>query len=340
MNQAAAEFQQRTGIPAHKEKAYPGAHAAIVGQDLWKEVQAILAANTNGERRGGTRRPSLLTGLVVDEHGEGLTPSHAVKKGRRYHYYVSRHLITEGNKAGRRGWRIPAADLEALVVARLRGWLSDATAVSEIIEDDPRDVSAHAALITSAKVIAERWSHLAPDEAKTYLNACIRRVVIRPDSLTLEIDGAHARETLLASPVSLPAKTPRGGDTPADNPITIHIPVALKRVGTGMKLVVPGTRQDAKPDPSLIRLLLRAFAIQDRLVQNPQLTLQQIAEAEGVSPSYVTRLLRLSYLAPDMVAAIIDGHQPLELTANKLMGDTRLPLEWPAQRARLGFSAT
>ena len=45
------------------------------------------------------------------------SPSHAVKKGRRYRYYVSRHLITEGKKANRTGWRIPAADLEALVVS-------------------------------------------------------------------------------------------------------------------------------------------------------------------------------------------------------------------------------
>ena len=61
-----------------------------------------------------------------------------------------------------------------------------------------------------------------------------------------------------------------------------------------MKLVVPGARNNAKCAPGLIRLLPRAFAIQDRLEQNPDLTLQRIAEVEGVSPSYVTRLLRLS----------------------------------------------
>ena len=85
----------------HKDKAYPGQHEAIVDEALWDEVQATLAANTNGERREGTRQPSLLTGLVVDEQGEGLSPSHAVKKGRRYRYYVSRHLILEGKRAGR-----------------------------------------------------------------------------------------------------------------------------------------------------------------------------------------------------------------------------------------------
>ena len=56
-----------------------------------------------------------------------------------------------------------------------------------------------------------------------------------------------------------------------------------------------------------------------------------------VSPSYVTRLLRLAYLAPDIVTAIIDGRQPPGLTANTLMKNTRLPFRWEAQRKRLGF---
>ncbi len=86
-----------------------------------------------------------------------------------------------------------------------------------------------------------------------------------------------------------------------------------------------------------MRLLLRALAIQEQLERSPSLTLKAIAEAEDVSPSYATRVLRLVYLAPDIVTAIIDGQQPLGLTANTLMKDTRLPLEWPAQRKRLGF---
>ena len=327
------------GEIVHKEKAYPGAHAAIVDQDLWEKVQAILAANTNGERRGGTRQPSLLTGLVVDELGKGLTPSHAVKKGRRYHYYVSRHLITEGHTAERRGWRIPAADLENLVVARLRDWLSDPAAISAVIDDDPPDASVHAALITQAQSLADRWPSLKPPEVKAYLNAIVRRIRVTSGCIAIEIDGGQAMAAILTGPDFASINKSRHDAYPA-NPITLTTPAVLKRAGTSMKLVVPGIRHDAAPDPGLIRLLLRAVAIQDRLKLNPDLTLQQIGKAEDVSPSYVTRLLRLSYLAPDIVAAIIDGHQPLELTANKLMGDTRLPLEWPAQRALLGFSVT
>ncbi len=325
------------GEMVHKDKAYPGQHEAIVDEALWDEVQATLAANTNGERREGTRQPSLLTGLVVDEQGEGLSPSHAVKKGRRYRYYVSRHLILDGQRAGRKGWRLPAADLEGLVTVRLRDWLADAAAISAVIDGDPQEASAHASLITQAQSLADRWPELKPHQAKAYLNALLRRVIVESARIVIEIDGERALATLLAGPDVVSIKRSRQDAQPAKHPIILDIPIALKRAGTGMKLVVPGARNNAKCAPGLIRLLLRAFAIQDRLEQNPDLPLKRIAEAEGVSPSYVTRLLRLAYLAPDIVTAIIDGRQPPGLTANTLMKNTRLPFRWEAQRKRLGF---
>ncbi len=329
------------GEIVHKEKSYPGKHKAIVDEELWDEIQAILAANTNGERRKEARQPSLLTGLVVDEQGESLTPSHAVKKGRRYRYYVSHHLTTEGKRAERKGWRIPAADLEALVVTRLKGWLGDAAAVSEIVEDDPLDPSAHAALITSAKAIAGRWPELKPYQAKAYLNALLRRVIVESGRVVIEIDCERAMATLLAGPEALSAKRSRHErPSAAERLIVLGVPAVLKRGGLGMTLIVPGARQDATPDPSLIRLLPRAFAIRDRLERNPDLPLKRTAEAEGVSPSYATRALRLAYLAPDIVTAIIDGRQPPGLTANTLMKNTRLPFRWEAQRKRLGFEPT
>ena len=326
------------GEIVHKEKSYPGKHEAIVDEALWDKVQAILAANTNGEHWKEIRQPSLLTGLVVDEQGESLTPSHAVKKGRRYRYYVSHHLITEGKRAERKGWRIPAADLEGLVLTRFKGWLGDAAAVSEIVENDLHDPSAHAALITSAKAITKRWPELKPHQAKAYLNALLQRVIVEPGRIVIEIDCERAMATLLAVPEALPTKRSRH-DRPsaAEHLIVLEVPAVLKRAGLGMALIVPGVRQDATPDPSLIRLLLRSFAIRDRLERNPDLPLKRIAEAEGVSPSYATRALRLAYLAPDIVTAIIDGRQPPGLTANTLMKNTRLPFRWEAQRKRLGF---
>ena len=322
------------GAIVHKGTAYPGAHAAIVDQALWDDVQAVLAANTHGTRREGPREPSLLTGLVVDEQGEGLTPSHAVKHGRRYRYYVSRHLIIEGTRADRPGWRLPASDLETLVVARLRAWLGDAAAVSEILDDGAHAASVHAAVIARARALADRWPTLPPHDATRSLRALVTCVTIRPDTVTLAIDGGRAMDVLLQGPEAVVA---RGNPTPAGRRMLLTVPAVLHRSGTGMRVVVPGVPRT--PDPRLIRLLWRAFAIHDRLTQSPVLTLPQIAAAEQVSASYVTRLLRLRYLAPDIIAAIVEGRQPAALTATTLMRDTRLPLAWTAQRARLGFAS-
>jgi len=56
-----------------------------------------------------------------------------------------------------------------------------------------------------------------------------------------------------------------------------------------------------------------------------------------MSSSYFTRLLRLSFLAPDITQAILLGRHPVDLNARKLMADTRAPIDWQEQRARLGF---
>ena len=66
--------------------------------------------------------------------------------------------------------------------------------------------------------------------------------------------------------------------------------------------------------------------------------LEAIANEERITASYATRLVRLAFLAPDIVAAILAGKQPAGLTANKLMADTRLPFDWRDQRAALGFA--
>jgi site-specific DNA recombinase len=100
-------------------------------------------------------------------------------------------------------------------------------------------------------------------------------------------------------------------------------------------MLVDDGSQPANVDPVLVRLLVRAHAIRARLLQNPGLTLREIAAEERVGGSYVSRLVRLAFLAPDIVTAILNGRHPPQLTANRLMDDTRLPLDWRGQRELL-----
>ena len=117
----------------HKDNTYPGLHEPIVGEPLWNEVQAALAENrVERVTRSRSAAPSLLAGLVFDDSGERMSPTHANKKGTRYRYYVSQSLIKRGRPtASDAACRVQAADLERFVEDRLCALLTDATAIHE-----------------------------------------------------------------------------------------------------------------------------------------------------------------------------------------------------------------
>ncbi len=86
-----------------------------------------------------------------------------------------------------------------------------------------------------------------------------------------------------------------------------------------------------------MRLVAKAWALREALVASGAPSLTAFAARQGISQSYATRLVRLAWLAPDIVDAILDGRQPAGLTASGLMRDTRIPTDWVEQREALGF---
>ena len=105
------------GQIAHKGALHPGQQPALIGDETWTAVRNQLAANAGDHRRKvKATEPSLLAGLLVDARGERLTPSHAVKKGRRYRYYVSAALITDAGTDRAQGCRLAAREIEEAVI--------------------------------------------------------------------------------------------------------------------------------------------------------------------------------------------------------------------------------
>jgi site-specific DNA recombinase len=92
-----------------------------------------------------------------------------------------------------------------------------------------------------------------------------------------------------------------------------------------------------RADPALVRVLVRAHTCKARLLQSGEARLTETSRSEGISRSYLTRLARLAFLAPDIVCAILEGRQPTSLTAARLIRITQLPLDWSEQRKALGF---
>ena len=100
----------------------------------------------------------------------------------------------------------------------------------------------------------------------------------------------------------------------------------------------PGSTGKGRPGPGLVKLIVRARALRDKLINGDGSRLGKVAEREGVSGSYFTRLVRLAFLSPDITKAILDDRHALDLTAAKLMEASRLPLDWQQQRKTLGFA--
>jgi site-specific DNA recombinase len=105
--------------------------------------------------------------LVFDESGERLTPTHAVKKGTRYRYYVSGSLIAGRAKDHSGGRRIPAGNLENLVIGRLRDFLADDGAILSAIRDSTENGAEQKRLIARARQISEELPSIAPDTIPT-----------------------------------------------------------------------------------------------------------------------------------------------------------------------------
>jgi site-specific DNA recombinase len=326
------------GEITHKGNSYPGEHPAIIEQQLWDEVQAVLAKN-RVERATGVRvkHPSLLAGLVFDHTGERLTPTYAIKKGTRYRYYVSASLMREARSNRSSGWRIPAGDLEGLVINRLRTFLADPTAILDAVDDESHSGLGQSQLIERGRQIAEELAAQAPDKIKATLMTLLHRVAINPDRIEISVSRRRLGELLAGQSIDLTTQD-QALDRNSGDAVTLTTAARLKRVGREIRMLVENADDQTTADPSLLRIIARAHDIQGRLNQNTKLTVHDIAREEGVTAAYIYTLLRLPWLAPDITTAIVNGRQPQQLNAMTLMRKaSRLPTDWAEQRTLLGF---
>ena len=95
----------------------------------------------------------------------------------------------------------------------------------------------------------------------------------------------------------------------------------------------------SRPIANLIGLVARSADWFEKLKLGKMSSLEEIAKQEGMSASDVSRYLPLAFLAPDIVTAIVEGHQPIELTVQRLKLMSPLPMNWIEQRQLLGFGA-
>jgi len=122
--------------------------------------------------------------------------------------------------------------------------------------------------------------------------------------------------------------------------LTVRVPLAIRKQRGGRKLVLtPGgitPRGASAADTTLVKALARAFRWRRMMETGRYGTIDELAAAEKINSSYVSRLLRLTLLAPDIVEAILDGRQPGGMTLPGLMEP--FPVRWEGQPAAIRFS--
>ena len=113
--------------------------------------------------------------------------------------------------------------------------------------------------------------------------------------------------------------------------ITVHVPFRLVKRGGRKEMLLPvSAHQQRKTDNTLVKALARAFRWKRVLETGEFSTIAELAAREGIAPTYMSRVLRLTLLAPDIVEAILDGTQAQEVTLTRALEP--FPAEWSHQR--------
>ena len=168
------------GEAVHKGTAYPGEHDAIVPRDLWDRVHSILAESPRVRAAQARQRaPALLRGLLFGSDGRAMSPSHTRKQGRLYRYYVSQAVLQGGaNDAPHR--RLPAGEIEGLVMAQVRALLRQ----PEVVVGTWRAARLEDPGITEAEVrealgrLDPLWDEMFPAEQERIVGLLVERVTV------------------------------------------------------------------------------------------------------------------------------------------------------------------
>ncbi|MGE3693230.1 MAG: recombinase family protein [Novosphingobium sp.] len=305
-----------TGRIAHRDQVYQGLHPAIIDQEKWEAVQRQLAGNVRGNRTHREASGSVLAGRIVDAAGVRLVASHARKGERRYRYYISKvlHEGLAGNASGT--LRVPAGEIEQVVAHECAALLDDPLALAQRagLALAPSDVEP---LLEKCQSLAQalRQGH---HEALARL---VHRVTVHESRIEISLQVAA-----LAAALGLAA----GEDSPEDLSLTCN--VRLTRTGRALRMVHDngGAATPDGIDLSLVRLIVRARGWWARIREGAIEPLA-LAKEEGVSVSYIVRVLRLAFLSPAVVDAILDGSLRAGIDSSALLNIRAIMPSWEQQ---------
>ncbi|MEC5289145.1 hypothetical protein VSX64_00020 [Aurantimonas sp. C2-6-R+9] len=269
-----------------------------------------------------------MAGLLFDSDGNRMSPTYAIKSGRRYRYYTSAPLV-RGTADGK-GMRVPAPDVERLVVTTIADHLTDPQWLAGIARG--AELSQLTRIISSAQRLYQSMGE--PAEQELQLKAIlqiIERIGVAEDSVTLAINRMALGEALeIAEPDWI------ANIADVEEPIEIAVAIRLQRCGKQVRLILGEVSSKTRlPHADLVQLVRDGHRWFEDLRCGRAATIAAIARRDRHQVSHVSRNLSLAFLAPDITEMILTGRQPITLTPERLKAARPLPPGWNEQRAIL-----
>jgi hypothetical protein len=168
----------------------------------------------------------------------------------------------------------------------------------------------------------------SPEERAKLVRELVEKVIVDEKTIIIKLRRGLLLDGDLPSCAS---------EVASDSAVELMAAVAFRRRGAETKLVLPGLAQQkhsSRCDPALIKAIARGRAWFEELATGRARSLQELAKRDGISRRYIRRLVDLAFLSPQLVEAILQGRQPVELTATRLT-ELDLPLGWTEQHKLL-----
>jgi DNA invertase Pin-like site-specific DNA recombinase len=304
------------GKVRHKEQIYEGQHPAILDIQVWKQTQTILRLNHyESTHQTQAKERSPLTGLLFDDRGHRMTPSHSKKGTKRYRYYVSQALLQhQDNHAGTIA-RVAAKEIETAVLDTLTELISDPQKVLAIIGYEKPGLSLMKSI---AKHAASLFATVNDSSMQQSLVQCVQKITIKKNQFDLQI----LRESIA---------TLFGLDPIKRDHYTHTQTIQLQQFGKGKTLVLNGKSvvANSSSDHSIQKAVTKALEWNQDLLEGTITSLREIALNEDVAVSYIRRILRLAYLSPELLKSIQTDSIPIGLDLKSLINVTSL--KWQVQ---------
>lgn len=319
------------------DRTYPGVHEALVSRETWDKAQRICEER---RRRAPHNRATdhFLAGLLWDELGRHMRLDLKDRGARTYATYVSSNAIWS-QKRFIRQYRSSADELDALVVASVAEFLADRVKLRTALKGLGLFGQELEALAEKGAGASDRLAATPKAHLKDLFKAIACRVELGEDRLTIELRALELRRYLEWAGATAFRGRPADWSC-SDARHRLEISVRAVTAGRWPSLhIEPRTAScDARPDGKLVALLRSARKAQRLVEENRGLGVEALARMQGCRAAQFARFVRLNYLAPDIVTAILDGTHPPGLKRQTLLR-TDIPTDWAVQRKLFGFSA-